>query len=180
MLLRGSRFLAAPLQASCIAMAGDAMCQTVLGNGEPLDRRRTLAFGAFGFCYGGLFQRWLYGRMDVLLGVGRNPSVVVSKVLADALVHAPLIYIPAFYISIALLRGDSLSAGVAQLRDKWAETMRAYFAIWPATMAMVFAYVPVHRRVLCVASVAFVEKTVLSAIANDELPASWSERVAAS
>ena len=75
--------------------------------------------------YGGLFQRVLYLQMDRVFGTSTALNTVATKVAADALVHAPLLYVPTFFLTTSMIQGASPREAVAVLRDKWADTMIA-------------------------------------------------------
>jgi protein Mpv17 len=128
-----------------------------------LDFRKTLSFAAFGFCYGGVFLTQVYRRYEVWFGVGQSLRVVLTKLAFDFFIHAPVIYVPTFYMTTGLVQGLGLSGSVAKLKDKYYETLRVYFLIWPVPMTMCF-FMPPNVRVLFIASFAFFEKCIYSFI----------------
>lgn len=166
------RYWKAPLQSGCIALAGDVTCQCGM-TGTPLtelDLRRSASFFIFGAGYGGVFQRYLYGIFDRMYGHGTGMRTVMSKVLTDAFVTAPIIYCPSFYFTTSLVQGKSFAQARSALEGKWLPTMKAYLSIWPAFVGICFKFVPVSGRVVFIAGVGFVEKSILSAISNDVFP----------
>lgn len=121
------------------------------------DRSRTLSFGFFGLFYAGLLQRGIYRLIDRLA-----PGRPLQKVALDLFVHAPLLYVPAFYISTNLLQGKTLMESWQKLESKYVDTLKAYYMIWPVPMALCFGVIPERHRVMFIALFAFAEKAIYS------------------
>jgi len=158
---------AAPLGG--IAAAGDVTAQYLVnrgggadappsGVGPAIDQRRVASIATFSLLYGGIFQRYVYQRFDAWFGVQAALSVVSKKVAADTFVHAPLLYLPCYFVATGLMQGKPLAENVECLRTKFADTMLAYLMIWPGAMFAIFWAVPEPRRVLFIAACAFMEK----------------------
>lgn len=148
----------------CIAATSDLTCQWYMGNMKQQDNiddhsfdvRRAGSFAAFTFAYAGFFQRIVYKRYDMWFATS------LQKVAADCLLHAPLLYIPAFQITTGLLQGKPLEECIAKHRASYVETLCAYFLIWPFPMIAIFSYVPEPSRLLALCCMGFVEKMVYS------------------
>jgi len=163
-------------QAAGIAMAADLTTQYILRKPSSTDEesveqwrpdwRRTASFGLFSFAYGGIAQRFIYLAMDRWLGAGVTLAHAVRKVALDALVHAPFMYVPSFYLSTSLMQGKSSEAAVTLLKSKYVDTLMAYMAIWPGLLTFCFRCVPEAHRVVFIAGCGYFEKGIISFIAD--------------
>lgn len=133
---------------------------------KPLDILRTFSFGAFSFMYGGFIQRAVYRLFDAYVGMGGCPLLVAKKVALDTFVHAPIMYIPIFYMTTGLVQGKGTQGSFDFLCLKFHETMVAYFIIWPIPMAICFRFVPESFRVVSIAFCAYFEKVIFSYIGD--------------
>eukprot|EP00442_Polarella_glacialis_P011748 CAMPEP_0115108996 /NCGR_PEP_ID=MMETSP0227-20121206/38372_1 /TAXON_ID=89957 /ORGANISM="Polarella glacialis, Strain CCMP 1383" /LENGTH=269 /DNA_ID=CAMNT_0002507469 /DNA_START=259 /DNA_END=1068 /DNA_ORIENTATION=+ len=165
-------------QSACIAAAADLTTQWLVSekkatdltagnwssnfNPGGLDLVRAGSFAAFGFLYGGFIQRLVYLKFDAVFGVQSALAVVAKKVAADSLLHAPLMYVPMFYLATGLLQGHGLSASVDRLNSNYSDTLRTYLMIWPGAMFAMFRYVPERKRCIFLACCAFFEKAIYS------------------
>lgn len=127
-----------------------------------IDLRRTASFVAFGFGYSGLIQRFVYRGFDRVFGIQNTFRVIMCKVAADAFIHAPIMYVPSFYITTSLLQGYSISGSVDRLRAAYSDTLKAYVSIWFLPMAVCFRFVPEVQRANFVAVCAYIEKGIYS------------------
>lgn len=131
---------------------------------QDIDMRRVSSFGVFGFVYSGFVQRLIYRKFDMAFGITSAVATVSKKVVADTLLHAPFLYIPAFFLSTGLLQGKSLHDSINCLRTNFKDTMMTYAVIWPGAMFLLFRAVPESSRVLTLACLSFVEKLIYSSI----------------
>eukprot|EP00808_Paulinella_micropora_P007832 g54375.t1 len=101
-----------PFAMACATMTAryggaDLLCQTVEEGSQEeswrLDKTRTMTFTAFGFAYT-FFPAYLICNKIYQLAVFRSRPWFAASV--DCLLHAPLLYFPAFYIMQELLRPD--------------------------------------------------------------------------
>lgn len=158
----------------CIAATSDLTCQWYMGNMKQQDNiaehgfnvHRAGSFAAFTFAYSGFFQRILYKRYDIWFATS------LQKMAADCLLHAPILYIPAFQITTGLLQGRSLEECIAKHRASYLETLCAYIVIWPFPMLAIFSFVPEPSRLLALCCMGFVEKLVYSWIQQKRFNAS--------
>mmetsp|Transcript_31626 Transcript_31626/g.104818 ORF Transcript_31626/g.104818 Transcript_31626/m.104818 type:complete len:234 (-) Transcript_31626:147-848(-) len=164
-------------QSAGIAAAADVTTQWFMNKGNVpdiatskagvstnLDLRRAASIGAFGFFYSGGLGRLVYQKFDATFGTKATMQVVAKKVAADALLHGPILYVPAFYMITGLLQGKSLEESFVRLRAMYCDTVTTYLMIWPAAMFGLFWAVPEARRIVTLACLAFVEKAVYSLI----------------
>jgi protein Mpv17 len=158
-------------------IAGSADVTVQLANGskaKDLDLRRTMSLSAFGCFYGGGLQRILYMRFDMWFGIGNSMKQTLVKLFMDTFVHAPIVYIPAFYMMTGMIQGLGLSGSYEKLKSKYNETLLSYWLIWPVPMFVCFRYIPETQRVLFISSIAFVEKCVYSYLGNRPQPTAIS------
>lgn len=115
------------------------------------DPRRTFAFTAFGCLYQGFVCHWIYNAYPKLLPVSivaSNLQMGVACSLLDNFVHSPLLYTPAFYLSVGVMQGQTLGEASATLRDEFASTMLALWAVWIPIQALTFGLIPPPFRVI--------------------------------
>ena len=120
-------------------------------------------------------------RVPRLFGPGQDFKAVSMKVIADALGHVPLLYLPLYYsVENALLRDVSvngLADGFQQYLEEWQKPCFAYWKMWPAFHFLNFMFTPKELRISCVAAVSFVWLVILSVIShekNELMPSSAS------
>lgn len=158
---------------SCgISGAADLTVQMANGPSKmsDLDARRIMSMSMFGLCYTGFVQRLIYLRFDLWFGIGNSMKQSILKLCMDTFVHAPFIYIPTFYMTTGMLQGLGWSASSEKLLNKYNETLLSYMLIWPVPMFVCFRCIPETRRVVFIAAVAFVEKSIYSYLGNRPQP----------
>ena len=78
--------------------ASDAVSQQVVEQRPALDVQRNTAFAFFSGAYLGCGQHFVYNvAFTRVFGSGRSAGVALCKVLADAIVHVPCVYLPLYY-----------------------------------------------------------------------------------
>lgn len=165
-----------PLFTACstgglILSAADVIAQTQLETAHELNRRRVLAMATFGFFYAGGFNFYLYRFFELAFPVARLGSrgSVFAKVVSDQFIHTPLLYLPAFYYSTGLMKGNRVSHISEQLKQEYWSSLTAAYKIWLPAQLVNFAIIPLEFRVLFVCSVSLAWNTILSFIANRRL-----------
>jgi len=143
------------LLATLKTVVADLLVQKYLEEREAVDLRRTAAFAAFGCCYLGAFQYYLYVRcfrwwpaaaMFAAQPLSRKLTHVAGlralagQVAFDTLVHYPFIYFPVFYTVAEWLQGRSWAAGgsvgaamaggLTRYMANFAEDNCNMFALW--------------------------------------------------
>lgn len=151
-------------QATSIAGAADAFVQKTSRSHrlKGYDIRRTMSFAAFGMWYCGNVSPFIYRQFDRWFGVGNSLGCVLPKLFSDVFIHAPLLYIPCFYLTIGMVQGKGWSKSIKNLQHMYFPTLLSYIVIWLAPMFFFFRYVPESHRVLYLALVSFVEKSIYS------------------
>lgn len=132
------------------------------GNGwqvDNLDQVQLLSYMMFTVFYSNGFQPNIYRFIEKISG-GDN----FKKILIDAGVYAPLIYLPAFYFITGTVQGLSLPECAARLVDLWFNSIIAYWEIWPLLMFAYFRWVPEEWRVLYLQICGLLEKSVYTLI----------------
>ena len=95
--------VAAPLTtafATCLlkGSASDLVAQVQVEKCERVDWRRNAAFALFSGAYLGIGQHAIYNvAFTRIFGTGTDLLTGLKKVIADSLVHVPLIYLPLYY-----------------------------------------------------------------------------------
>jgi len=174
--------------AGAFGASADAVCQyfeprqhpvSTLETDSPrqgVDWRRCVAFSLFtGVYLGGACNcvYALYPRITQQLLRGKIANPRAEGWLATALdnfVHVPFLYVPAFYLSTGMLRGDDLDSSVSQLSNRWGATVFSCCAFWIPVQYLVFSRVTIAYRVRAVAAGDFVWNVILSYVANNQAP----------
>ncbi|KAJ2694900.1 hypothetical protein H4R19_005880 [Coemansia spiralis] len=135
---------------------GDLLAQSVESRGRrqpvPWDRRRTLRFVAWGAVCAPVFHKWyaVLSRAFPLPAVRARRTAyiaaVAKRVAADQIIYAPA-GIATFFVAMTLLEGRGPTVAAARLRDRFAPTLAANYAVWPAVQAVNLGLVPPVYRV---------------------------------
>lgn len=83
------------------------------------------------------------------------------RVGVDQATFAPT-SIPFYFGCLTLMEGRSLEDAKKKINDRWWETLRANWAVWPAFQCFNFTFVPLQHRLLAVNAVAIFWNTYLS------------------
>lgn len=156
--------------------AADIFAQKVLEKREEIDWRRHLTFTAFGYCYLGGFQYWLYNiqftRMcsSIHATVGAV-GVAPMKTFIDQMLHHPILYFPTFYSLKYYNEGKSPAEGLAAYSANCTEDWKALWSVWIPAQMVNFAFVPRHLRIPYVAGVSFIWTVILSVMRGSEAEA---------
>lgn len=162
------------LQCCLIYSAADIVVQ-LSSNGYKilnLDFMRVFSYALFALYYSSGFLPILYNRLDRWFGLGKAFRVVFPKHFIEMFVHAPFIYLPAFYMTTGLVQGFGWSGSLDLLRDKYRETLVSFWGIWVIPMLVFFLWVPTSIRVLYLAVLSFIEMSTYSFLG--QLPAGVS------
>ena len=166
-----------PLVSSSLATAGDVTAQ-VLGEQrslQELDLRRTLAFGSFGFAYSGiLIPRWfkflasqVHCRSTHGIFAGWSlRQCNVARIALDMGGQAPIFYIPTFFYSTGMIRGQTVTEATETLQTRYNETLRNCWMVFTPSQAINFMLMPPQLRVLFANSIAFLWVVGLSMSTN--------------
>mmetsp|Transcript_29130 Transcript_29130/g.40996 ORF Transcript_29130/g.40996 Transcript_29130/m.40996 type:complete len:182 (-) Transcript_29130:52-597(-) len=152
--------------AGTLLAGGDIIAQTVISPSQPFsyDVARTARMASVGLFLTGPMMHFWYKILDKTVTAKGLPGVV-GKIVLDQSIFAPCI-VSVFFISNGFFQGRSANEITSQLkRDMW-PTMKYNWTVWPAAMAINFAFVPQNLRVLYVSSVALVWNTYLSLVGN--------------
>ena len=120
--------------AAGLGFAGDVLCQVCVEKQEHFDKRRAASLAFFNAVYCGGFLHILYQFYTPVacfaaarIGAPRSVQAIGSSqhAAACALVdnaHNGAIYIPAYFLGVGLLQGQSLCEAWQALRSEWWET----------------------------------------------------------
>ena len=147
--------------------AADAFAQLMVEKKEKMDWRRNAMFTAFGFCYLGGFQYWLYNVKftqwcgPITSRFGHKASAPV-KTFIDQAIHHPFVYFPVFYGIKASVSGKPMSYAVDKYKSEIWTSVKTLWSVWVPLQLINFAFVPRHLRVPYVAGVSFGWTMILS------------------
>mmetsp|Transcript_8491 Transcript_8491/g.21781 ORF Transcript_8491/g.21781 Transcript_8491/m.21781 type:complete len:199 (-) Transcript_8491:90-686(-) len=137
-----------------LGAAGDVVCQRIVEQTEVINRRRLFAMTVFGGAYVGgaaTFVYRLYPRLIAMMPTALRATPTrnaVTAMLLDQVVHCPLVYTPAFYISTNVLQGSTVEMAIGELRAKYVESVVACAGFWVPFMFANFRYMPPALHVL--------------------------------
>lgn len=141
------------LLATIKTISADLLIQTYIDgkSWQNIDWTRASVFGAFGFCYLGCFQYWLYNIMYFKWFPGSSFRSTLKKTLFDQFIKSPTIYWPSFYFLQCSIHEKNISLNtIDSVIDKWKHNIyndtKACLGLWiPAHMIM-FGLMPLHLR----------------------------------
>lgn len=145
------------------AVLTDIFAQKVIERKRNLDRPRTAAMACFGGAYAGCFQHYVFNiAFTRLFGASQTINVALKKVLADACVHTPFLYLPCY-----LALDEAMSVGsIDGLWNRWCDvilpSMKSYAMVWPMVYVCVFSIVPTELRMTTVALASLVWLVMMS------------------
>ena len=171
--LRGLRGFATlhPLKASfatCFVKgsASDLVAQTQVEKTQidKIDWPRTAAFACFSGAYLGCGQHFIYNvAFTRIFGAGHDLRTALQKVVADSLVHVPMINLPLYYPFKTVVLGEGTPLdGLKRYRADAYDVMTTYWTIWPCFHLFNFTLTPIELRVHLIACVSFVWLVYLS------------------
>lgn len=166
-LARGAPLSTAFAVTFCKGSAADAVAQL---NEESFDWRRNASFALFSGAYLGVGQHYVYNvAFPLLLGAGRDLMTGCKKVLVDALVHVPLVYLPLYYPFETVATGKGTPAdGLRKYRDDAPKVLSTYWCTWPPVHLFSFTVLPTELRITFIASVSFLWLIFLSYASHDQ------------
>lgn len=142
--------------------------------------RRLAALTFFNAAYIGGFLHFLYSCYPLVLrSAARSAPAGLSKRLGDEAsvahavgcglvdnVHNGAVYIPAFFLGVGLLQGDTWEGVQASLRREWLETYAWCTAFWLPFSSINFGLVPPSGRVRAMAAANLVWNVVIDWLAH--------------
>lgn len=149
--------------------------------------KRNFAFASFGFVYLGGIQYALYvpifGRLFPQAAAFAAKSIrdklkdrvgqfqLAAQVFVDQCVHHPLMYFPAFYMTKELVMNPQpdINKALASYRENMSEDLRALWKVWVPGMLVNFAFMPMHLRIPCTASISLLWTCILSAMRGESM-----------
>ena len=156
-------------------VAADLTVQTVIEKKalKDVDTKRTATFGLFGVCYLGGVQYAVFNKIlprmwpQAEVFAARSPAgkardvkgvrSLIGLVATEQLIHTPLVFLPAFYMTKEAVEGDAaqrkldeetlVDRALAKWRKNLIPDMCADMLIWVPSNLVNFAFVPQHFRV---------------------------------
>ena len=162
-----------------LAWMGDFLCQYMEVNKattsthEEFDWDRAFAFTAFGTFYMGGFANFVYSRAIPWI-LSRN---IISKSfslnfhsnarkdflkrgffgsIVDNTLHAPLFYLPSYFIFTDIMRGRDSTFIVGHFERSYMVTLLTLWGLWIPVQTITFSVMPIHLRATFVNSVCLI------------------------
>lgn len=147
---------------------GDAIAQLVFSNDDKdvkYDYARTarsVIYGSMVFSFiGDKWFKFLNNKVNLPNVPHSKWSNVLYRVGVDQLSFAPLV-IPFYFGCLTLMEGKSLGVAKQKIEDRWWDTLKTNWAVWPAFQLINFSVVPLQHRLLAVNCIAVFWNTYLS------------------
>ncbi|QLL32089.1 hypothetical protein HG536_0C02580 [Torulaspora globosa] len=135
------------------------------GKGAKYDYARTarsVIYGSLIFSFmGDKWFKFLNNKVNLPNTPKTHWTNIAFKVGFDQMTFAPTV-IPFYFGCLTLMEGKSLNDAQKKIQDRWWDTLRANWAVWPAFQCVNFTFVPVQHRLLAVNVVAIFWNTFLS------------------
>jgi hypothetical protein len=144
--------------------ASDAFAQLRIEQKDCIDWKRNIAFGFFSAAYLGIGQHCIYNvAFTRVFGTKTDLLTGLKKVVADSLIHVPLIYMPLYYPYKAVILGEgSMRDGLERYAHDARDVLGTYWSMWPGVHLISFTVMPQELRIGFVATVSFVWLIYLS------------------
>ncbi|RKP03128.1 hypothetical protein CXG81DRAFT_9969 [Caulochytrium protostelioides] len=113
------------------------------------DAARTARITLYGALLAAPVTHVWYNVLEAVAGRGTGPRAVVRKVFLDQTLCAPVMT-AAFFVAIGAMEQWQAAVSahrLAQAADLWWPTLCANWLVWPAALAINFAFVPLAARV---------------------------------
>lgn len=136
---------------------------------ERINWKQNIAFMAYnGIFIGGLTHIILNHFYPALLGDAATLRVVMSKVLLDAFVMAPILWLPPAYLVKAKVSGSSLKEGLRKYgEDIYSEgLLLKYWSVWIPVLSITFSIIPKHFVIVFNSVVSFFWLILLSTLSS--------------
>lgn len=135
----------------------DLIAQLYFEKRESVDWRRFWGFMIFGGLYVGVFQYYLYAHVinvvnfTALTGIVSKTGTAVGVALWDQFMHSPLLYFPAFVLTLKIVEGIPVGDIIPAAFDKWKnEVMDVMYAscfLWLPAQIVNFYFMPPYMVV---------------------------------
>lgn len=184
-LLVSHPFRTSVVTGAILGWAGDALTQhrqmmeqeaenKQMGDIEPaqpitFDVRRSLAFMAFSaYMSGPVNYVWLVQlqRMVSRLAPTGGIRALATKMMLQATILQPLIFLPSFFTFNGIVRGWSFQHTIERARKEYWSTLRYVWAFWTPAVAFAFGVLPIRQQAVFFAFVGFMWNACLSAFSN--------------
>mmetsp|Transcript_5213 Transcript_5213/g.17085 ORF Transcript_5213/g.17085 Transcript_5213/m.17085 type:complete len:214 (+) Transcript_5213:79-720(+) len=153
---------------TCFVKGSASDCVVQHYEGGPFDLRRNVAFASFSGVYLGVGQHYIYNVLfSRLFGSGRDVATAAKKVVADAVVHVPAVYLPLYYPfeTVATGRG-TVRDGLDRYAEDAPRVLTTYWCTWPPAHFLSFSVLPQELRISFVAGLSFVWLCYLSNVSH--------------
>jgi protein Mpv17 len=140
-------------------------------SGDPnvIEMRRNAAYIVYGGIFIGMMSHLEYNHLfPLMFGDDHSIKTIVSKVIFDDFVSAPIMWLPPAYIIKALLYEYPVEEG---LKKYWndicnEDLLLKYWTVWVPAQSISFSVVPDHLRVAFMASISFFWFIIFSSLSS--------------
>lgn len=147
------------ITAGCLSAASDVIAQSLTSK-NPLNLRRTLALGAFGFFWSGPSNHFWQGFLQRMFPK-QTDSNLVRKVVIDQITYGPVCNLALMSFLALVVDGRSFKFTANKLRSDFWSVQRNGWKFWPLVAVLNYRYVPLKLRVLVINLAAFCWSTFL-------------------
>ena len=145
------------------------------GVGKSWNKRRTVAYGLFGFTYGSTCGYFFYNKVYPRVFGASRP---VLAAVTDVLTQTPFLYFPMFYIvREGVYKGPrealrhplaTARSGIKAWRSNFLEDFKMTLAFWLPAHLFNFKYLPLHMRMPFIGTLGLAWTMGLSTYRNGE------------
>lgn len=123
---------------------------------------RSVIYGSMIFSFvGDKWFKFLSNKVSLPNRPNGHWTNTLFRVGVDQVTFAPT-SIPFYFGCLTLMEGKTLEDAKNKINDRWWETLRANWAVWPAFQCFNFTFVPLQHRLLAVNAIAIFWNTFLS------------------
>lgn len=148
--------------------AGDIIAQIFFpskegdGKYDYMRTTRSVVYGSMVFSFiGDKWFRFVNNKLVLPRTAPSHWTNTIYRVTVDQLLFAPAL-IPLYFGSLTLMEGKSLSVAKHKIDERWWETLRNSWFVWPPFQLLNFSLVPVQHRLLAANCLAIFWNTYLS------------------
>ena len=158
-----------------LAWMGDCLCQymeaskgKVWNEKWSFDWHRNASFTAFGSFYMGGFAHivytryipWILSRKVFLKSLNQTGKTNLKRgidgSLLDNTLHAPLFYLPSYFIFTDTMRGQDSAFIIQHFEESYFPTLLTLWGIWIPVQMITFSVMPTHLRTTFVNTVCLI------------------------
>ena len=140
-------------------------------NGNVGKYKRNFSFFLFGSIYQGIAVQFIFTRvLEELFGSEKRFKVIIGKILFEQFIISPLLTLPLVYLCKALVYKFSIDQAIKRyVYDVQVNgLLKKFWKFWIPAHFITFGFIPIHFRVVFIASLSFFWMIILSSIISRE------------